>query len=66
MYKSIYLQGTSPVFDTLLPPRESTSDRPDTYQKRKKKTKQQAFRTLIAEEFQHPSGKSSSNEPETS
>lgn len=39
MYKSIYLQGTSPVFDTLLPPRESTSDRPDAYQKRKKKTK---------------------------
>lgn len=40
MYKSIYLQGTSPVFDTLLPPRESTSDRPDAYQKRKKKKKQ--------------------------
>lgn len=39
MYKSIYLQGTSPVFDTLLPPRESTSDRPDAYQKRKKKKK---------------------------
>lgn len=65
MYKSIYLQGTSPVFDTLLPPRESTSDRPDAYQKQKK-TKQKAFRTLIAEEFQHPSCKSSSEEPETS
>lgn len=36
MYKRIYLQGTSPVFDTLLPPTESTSHRPDTYQKRKK------------------------------
>lgn len=48
MYKTIYLQGISPVIDDLLPPRESTSDRPDPYQKPKKKNSNTAFRTLMA------------------